>query len=691
MKNLIGILIILFSFGHIYSQDAKMRAKENLKRMSAEEKIKLISPKKIPIEKEIEYNRNLNLINKNNISEPKWLSSGIEMDSLPNNFRIAAEFEELQAVLISWPSFAFDSLGNNLEAFTPGVGFYWWQDEFDQWKSELRDIAGYVLDLDDDSEYPLPKIWSKLADVIQKETKVWIRVTPIADTTEIINYMAAKGTPLYNYEFIEDTDGQNEFWMRDFGPFGAYREDNDSLFFVVTRYYPQRPIDDDFPINLAFRKGIPYYQSSLEIEAGNFMTDGHGNSVVGNVLYFANNDTYGHAMTEKKPMNAVEVNAEFAKIFNTNQSIVLQSLRCDGGTGHIDIYSKYVNDEDILITKYPSAFNKVQFPDYQTVLNNRKEIENHNNYYDRKFRFLEVPLPTDDDGRYNRTTCNTFNRDARGYINGLLVNKTFIFPSYSDDESGNSEGDAEATDIIKSLMPGYNVVPIDSRLLTPLGGAVHCITMQVPAENPVLIKHAKYYGEYYINDILQDDNKILFAGSARNKSGFKTGILHYRCTNGEWSEIELELTPSESGSDMEFDFFASIGFEEIECGFNNEIDYYFEFETNNGKTAHKPITAPEGYFSFSVTNSVSSVEELFSSNDFKLYPSPASDFITISISNSGLRQFNENDKIQIYDVLGLEVVQSSLIGGNIRIDISHLQTGVYFVRIGNNVEKLIKM
>jgi len=70
-------------------------------------------------------------------------------------------------------------------------------------------------------------------------------------------------------------------------------------------------------------------------------------------------------------------------------------------------------------------------------------------------------------------------------------------------------------------------------------------------------------------------------------------------------------------------------------------------------------------------------------------PNPTHDFITIQTSE--VLKTSEVSKMQIFDVLGIEVGQSSLIDGNNRIDISHLPAGVYFVRIGNKVEKFVKM
>ncbi|MBX3042319.1 MAG: T9SS type A sorting domain-containing protein [Ignavibacteriae bacterium] len=51
------------------------------------------------------------------------------------------------------------------------------------------------------------------------------------------------------------------------------------------------------------------------------------------------------------------------------------------------------------------------------------------------------------------------------------------------------------------------------------------------------------------------------------------------------------------------------------------------------------------------------------------------------------------DKVQIFDMLGLEVLSVG-IGLDLstqKIDVSHLPTGVYFIRIGNKVEKFVKM
>jgi hypothetical protein len=107
------------------------------------------------------------------------------------------------------------------------------------------------------------------------------------------------------------------------------------------------------------------------------------------------------------------------------------------------------------------------------------------------------------------------------------------------------------------------------------------------------------------------------------------------------------------------------------------------------------------------------IGELESNSIFRITPNPANDYITISIpenANHTLKSVVENgqEKVQIFNTLGIEVAQtpSSVIYNSLsndakttqtgasellKIDISHLPTGVYFVKIGDKVEKFVKI
>ncbi|MBX3042141.1 MAG: T9SS type A sorting domain-containing protein [Ignavibacteriae bacterium] len=106
-------------------------------------------------------------------------------------------------------------------------------------------------------------------------------------------------------------------------------------------------------------------------------------------------------------------------------------------------------------------------------------------------------------------------------------------------------------------------------------------------------------------------------------------------------------------------------------------------------------TGMHGVFEIIDSSIVASVynENRKLNSNFDIYPNPATDFITISIPEINHRVNPMVDKVQIFDMLGLEVLSVG-IGLDLstqKIDVSHLPAGVYIIRIGNIVEKFVKM
>ena len=94
---------------------------------------------------------------------------------------------------------------------------------------------------------------------------------------------------------------------------------------------------------------------------------------------------------------------------------------------------------------------------------------------------------------------------------------------------------------------------------------------------------------------------------------------------------------------------------------------------------------------------LTSVEEADNNlTEFVVSPNPANEFIELNIGNKGLKPFVESVQIQIFDMLGIDVSPArggvnGVDGGGFRIDVSTMPSGVYYIRIGNKVEKFLKM
>jgi hypothetical protein len=80
----------------------------------------------------------------------------------------------------------------------------------------------------------------------------------------------------------------------------------------------------------------------------------------------------------------------------------------------------------------------------------------------------------------------------------------------------------------------------------------------------------------------------------------------------------------------------------------------------------------------------------YKSNDISISPNPASDYIEINVENRHACSLQEN--LKIFNSLG-ECVLTPLAfgeGTGVRLDLSPLPPGVYFIRIGYENRKFIK-
>ncbi len=77
-------------------------------------------------------------------------------------------------------------------------------------------------------------------------------------------------------------------------------------------------------------------------------------------------------------------------------------------------------------------------------------------------------------------------------------------------------------------------------------------------------------------------------------------------------------------------------------------------------------------------------------DDIQIYPNPAADFIEISVGANGPSPL-QND-VRIYNVFGQTVLSVGAIHElPLRVDISGLALGMYFVRIGDIISKFVKL
>lgn len=126
---------------------------------------------------------------------------------------------------------------------------------------------------------------------------------------------------------------------------------------------------------------------------------------------------------------------------------------------------------------------------------------------------------------------------------------------------------------------------------------------------------------------------------------------------------------------------------------NNESSIGLSYDISNDMK-YIAVGARNGVYVLNPRWETTSVNENhFGKSEPFIYPNPTSDFITIQFSNKGLQPFATEEKVQIFDMLGIELMSDLIhpITGSHRMNVEKLPAGMYFIRIGARVEKFVKM
>jgi len=211
----------------------------------------------------------------------------------PTKVRTMAEWEQIQAVIITWA-------GQN---------------------TILREIVRNAV----------------------KECKVLI----ITDNpTAIINELTSAGIALDSVQLVNTLF--NSIWVRDYGPWTVYSNDVDSLWLIDWIYNRPRPKDDATPLAIADHLHIPLYEATVEPDdfihtGGNHLPDGMGNAFSSMLVLEENNDK-----TE------AEIDSIVLKYLGVNQYIKFPTLPYDG-IHHLDMHMRIIDEETIIFGEYPDG------------------------------------------------------------------------------------------------------------------------------------------------------------------------------------------------------------------------------------------------------------------------------------------------------------------------------------------------
>jgi agmatine/peptidylarginine deiminase len=317
-------------------------------------------------------------------------------------------------------------------------------------------------------------IQSQIVDAAQEECRVLIACT---DSNTVKNTLSNNGVPDVNLEFIEVP--YNSIWIRDYGPNTMYRNDVDSLFLVDWIYNRPRPDDDAMPDEHALWHNVPLYEttqapSDLVNTGGNWMSDGLGTAFASELILDENDAGNPYLVTVK---NETDINNIMSDFMGIDRYIKMTVLPYDD-IHHIDMHMKLLDEETLLVSEYPAGV--ADGP--QIEANLQYVLSNFNSVFGTPYKVVRIPAPPSTSGSYPNSGGY-----YRTYANQVFINKTVLVPFYRQEYDTIAQRILEEAMPGYNII-GIDVDNSGQNLIS-LSGAIHCITHSVGVNDPMLIVH----------------------------------------------------------------------------------------------------------------------------------------------------------------------------------------------------------
>ncbi len=422
--------------------------------------------------------------------------------------RTPGEFEELQAVIVTWAGYS----------------------------PELREIV--------------------------RHARTAVDVYIINDNqTAIENYLIQGNVPLDNIIFVQAPF--NSVWVRDYGPQSVYLDGTDELAFIDWDYNRPRPQDNQIPQFMASYLDLPIYQMAmgnnlLTATGGNFMADGFGKGF-SSALILSENSNFTEAQID-------QIKYDFKGI---HTYIKMDELPYDN-ISHLDMHMKLLDEETLLVGEFPTGVSDGPFIeanlDYLT--------SNYQTAYNRPFNVVRVPMAPSPSGNYPP------NAHYRTYTNSIILNNVVLVPVY------NSYLDSDALDIYEEAMPGYEIIGINMNNVIAASGAIHCVTREIAADDPIHIAHARLHE----NEAENEGHPV--EAVINNAAGIDEAKVYWKAEDeNNFSFVSMTATAEDNT------YLAYIPAQPA----GTEVSYFISATNANNKTISKPLVAPDGYYTFTVT------------------------------------------------------------------------------------------
>jgi agmatine deiminase len=265
----------------------------------------------------------------------------------------------------------------------------------------------------------------------------------------------------------------NDAWVRDHGAiFVERRADVDPLMALDFDYnawggkYPPYGLDRAVARYMAEALGVPCFTPGIVLEGGSIDVNGAGALLTTEQCLLNPN--------RNPTLSRTDLEATLQRTLGVGQIIWLgEGIEGDDTDGHVDDLCRFVSAQRVVTVVEKRRDER----NYRPLLENRRRLEEVRLAGGGRLDVQELPMP---DPVYHRGQ-----RLPASYANFYVANHVVLLPSFG------CRQDREAQALLGDCFPERRIVPVDCRALVAGLGAVHCLTLQVPAGTPSVAEAAR--------------------------------------------------------------------------------------------------------------------------------------------------------------------------------------------------------
>ncbi len=334
-----------------------------------------------------------------------------------DDLRLPAEWEQQDAVLLTWPGRTSD------------------------WREMLEEIE---------------LVYIELVRHIGARQRLIITSDDVERVAQRLRRSGAASSNISLYACASD-----DTWARDFGPITVYNGEQAQLHnFTFNGWGGKFPAarDNSITAELARQQAFacPLEHHAMVLEGGSIDSDGHG-SVLTTSACLLNPNRNPH-------LNKEQIEDYLARRLGIKRLLWLDYgyLAGDDTDSHIDTLARFAPDDTIIYT----ACNDSGDQHYRELRAMERQLRCLRSANGRPYNLLPLPWPQarfDADGQRLPAT----------YANFLVINQAVLVPTYAD------PADAAALEVIAAAFPTREIIAIDCRTVIRQHGSLHCLTMQL--------------------------------------------------------------------------------------------------------------------------------------------------------------------------------------------------------------------